>query len=286
MELPGWATTWPLVRQLVGPDSAGRAAAAQSRRSFELTPRTADADKVVKSICPYCAVGFGQDAYVKDGKVVQIEGDPDSPVSRGRLCPKGSASKQLVTSPGRVQTVKYRRPHGTEWEDLPLETAAYLFLGGLAGGSSLLAAGADLTGRPALRRASRLTALAAITSSFAALVHDLGRPARFHHMLRVAKLSSPMSVGTWILTAYGPMVGLAALPELRAVLPRVMRGKRCHLLPAVRACSPRASHRPSPRTPPYCSATPPLPRGAKRVATCRSCSSAARPQQPAGQRCS
>jgi formate dehydrogenase major subunit len=123
MELPGWATTWPLVRQVVGPDSSGRAAAAQSRRSFELTPRTARADKVVKSICPYCAVGCGQDVYVKDGKVTQIEGDPDSPVSRGRLCPKGSASKQLVTSPSRVQTAKYRRPHGTEWEDLPLETA-------------------------------------------------------------------------------------------------------------------------------------------------------------------
>ena len=117
MELPGWATTWPLVRQVLGEDRSGRGAAAQSRRSFELTPRTAGADKVVKSICPYCAVGCGQDVYVKDGKVIQIEGDPDSPVSRGRLCPKGSASKQFVTGPGRVQTVKYRRPHGTEWED-------------------------------------------------------------------------------------------------------------------------------------------------------------------------
>ncbi len=93
---------------------------------------------------------------------------------------------------------------------------AYLFLGGLAGGSSLLGAGADLSGRPALRRAARLTALGALGGSFFALVHDLGRPARFHHMLRVAKVSSPMSVGTWILTGYGPMAGLAAASEVLA----------------------------------------------------------------------
>jgi formate dehydrogenase major subunit len=108
---------------VVGEDSSGRAAAAQSRRSFELTPRTASADKVVKSVCPYCAVGCGQDVHVKDGAVIQIEGDADSPVSRGRLCPKGSASKQLVTGAHRVQTVRYRHPHGTEWEDLDLDTA-------------------------------------------------------------------------------------------------------------------------------------------------------------------
>ncbi len=78
---------------------------------------------MVQSICPYCAVGCGQRVYVKDERVIQIEGDPDSPVSRGRLCPKGAASKQLVTSPLREQKVKYRRPHGTEWEELDLETA-------------------------------------------------------------------------------------------------------------------------------------------------------------------
>jgi formate dehydrogenase major subunit len=83
----------------------------------------AAADKIVKSICPYCAVGCGQDVYVKDGKVVQIEGDPDSPISRGRLCPKGSASLQLTTGPGRVYEVLYRRPHGTAWERLPLDRA-------------------------------------------------------------------------------------------------------------------------------------------------------------------
>ncbi len=78
---------------------------------------------MTRSICPYCAVGCGQKVFVKDGQVTQIEGDPDSPISRGRLCPKGSASKQLVTSPSRVTKVLYRRPYGTEWEELELGTA-------------------------------------------------------------------------------------------------------------------------------------------------------------------
>jgi formate dehydrogenase major subunit len=77
----------------------------------------------VKSICPYCAVGCGQKVYVKDERVVQIEGDPDSPISRGRLCPKGAASENLVNSPSRATKVRYRRPYATEWEDLPLDTA-------------------------------------------------------------------------------------------------------------------------------------------------------------------
>jgi formate dehydrogenase major subunit len=85
--------------------------------------RTETADKVVSSICPYCAVGCGQRVYVKDDKVVQIEGDPDSPVSRGRLCPKGAASEQLVNSPGRQTKVLYRRPHGADWESLDVDTA-------------------------------------------------------------------------------------------------------------------------------------------------------------------
>ncbi len=116
----------------------------------------------------------------------------------------------------------YNRPivKASPWEaDIP----AYLFLGGLAGGSSLLAAGADLTRRPRLRATSRLTALGAVTVSFAALVHDLGRPSRFHHMLRVAKITSPMSVGTWILSGYAPLAGLAAATEVRRLLPRPLR---------------------------------------------------------------
>jgi hypothetical protein len=100
---------------------------------------------------------------------------------------------------------------------------AYFFLGGLAGGSSLLAAGADLSARPALRRSARSTALAAVIGGGYALVHDLGRPSRFHHMLRVAKTTSPMSVGTWILAAYGPLAGLAAVSEGYGALPPRLR---------------------------------------------------------------
>jgi formate-dependent nitrite reductase membrane component NrfD len=97
---------------------------------------------------------------------------------------------------------------------------AYLFTGGLAAGSAALAAGADLTGRPALRKATRLGSLAAVLASTYLLVADLGRPERFHHMLRVAKPTSPMSVGTWILTAFGPSAGIAAVAEL---VPRRLR---------------------------------------------------------------
>jgi formate dehydrogenase major subunit len=122
-EVKTWLDSWPVFRQLTGPDPLGRGHAARSKKTEAVTSRTATADKVVKTICPYCAVGCGQRVFVKDEQIVQIEGDPDSPISRGRLCPKGSATKQLVTSPTRVTTVKYRRPHGTEWEDLPLDTA-------------------------------------------------------------------------------------------------------------------------------------------------------------------
>ena len=123
MNLRTTALQWPVLRQFRGADPHALGAAAQSRHSAELRPRTETADRVVKSICPYCAVGCGQNVYVEDGRVTQIEGDPDSPVSRGRLCPKGSASKQLVTGPGREYRVRYRRPHGTGWEDLDLDTA-------------------------------------------------------------------------------------------------------------------------------------------------------------------
>jgi formate dehydrogenase major subunit len=116
-------SAWSLLRQLRGDDRLGRGAASMSARSETLRPRTSEADRVVSSVCPYCAVGCAQKVFVKDEKVIQIEGDPASPVSRGRLCPKGSASKQLVTSPTRVTKVRYRRPHGTDWEDLDLDTA-------------------------------------------------------------------------------------------------------------------------------------------------------------------
>jgi formate dehydrogenase major subunit len=118
-----WIEGWPVYRQLTGTDPLGRGAAAQSERSRTLSPRTETADRVARSVCPYCAVGCGQRIFVKDEKIVQIEGDPDSPISRGRLCPKGSATLSLVTSDRRQQHVLYRRPYGTEWERLDLETA-------------------------------------------------------------------------------------------------------------------------------------------------------------------
>jgi formate dehydrogenase major subunit len=118
---------WPVYRQLTGTDRLGRGAAVRSPHTEHAAPRTQAADRVTSSVCPYCAVGCGQRVYVAtiNGKdtVTQIEGDPDSPVSRGRLCPKGAASKQLVTHPGRLTRVLYRRPYGTTWERLGLDEA-------------------------------------------------------------------------------------------------------------------------------------------------------------------
>jgi formate dehydrogenase major subunit len=113
---------WPVFRQLTGPDRRGLGAATQTGRNPR-EARTTTADAVVKSVCPYCAVGCGQNVYVKDKKVVQIEGDPDSPVSRGRLCPKGSASLQLTTGASREYRVKYRGRYADKWVDLDLDTA-------------------------------------------------------------------------------------------------------------------------------------------------------------------
>src|SRR5699024_3794455 len=114
---------WPVVRQLRSGDLLGRGPAVTSERTRELTPRTATADRVVQSVCPYCAVGCGQRVFVKDESVVQIEGDPDSPISRGRLCPKGAASEQLVNSPSRQTEVLYRAPYAKDWQSLDLDTA-------------------------------------------------------------------------------------------------------------------------------------------------------------------
>jgi formate dehydrogenase major subunit len=113
---------WPALRQLGG-DPLALGDAVRSERTNDLRPRTEAAERVVRSICPYCAVGCGQLVYVAGNEITQIEGDPDSPISRGRLCPKGSATRQLVQSPLREYKVKYRRPYGREWEELPLEQA-------------------------------------------------------------------------------------------------------------------------------------------------------------------
>ena len=112
---------WPLVRQVLeGGDGTGREA--MSDRTRALAPRTSGAE-VARSVCPYCGVGCGQLVYHRGNALVSIEGDPESPISRGRLCPKGAASFELLTHPGRLTRVKYRAPRSMEWSDIDLETA-------------------------------------------------------------------------------------------------------------------------------------------------------------------
>jgi formate dehydrogenase major subunit len=112
---------WPLLRQLrEGGDGCGPEA--MSRRTRELRPKT-DGCAVARSVCPFCGVGCGQRVFHRDGQVVAVEGDPESPISRGRLCPKGSATFELLTHPGRLTKVKYRAPYSRTWQDLPLEEA-------------------------------------------------------------------------------------------------------------------------------------------------------------------
>jgi formate dehydrogenase major subunit len=114
---------WPVIEQLKRRDPRGLGAPAFSKRSIELTPRTSDADKLVKSVCPYCGVGCGQTVFVQDGKITDIEGDPDSPISQGCLCPKGAATFQLVTGSHRVHQVLYRPPRARAWQAIPLDRA-------------------------------------------------------------------------------------------------------------------------------------------------------------------
>ncbi len=113
----------PLLRQFTNLDALGLGESAWSRHTENLSARTAGADRVVGSICPYCGVGCGQEVFVKDGKILDIEGDYASPISRGCLCPKGAATTQLVTGTHRLQKVLYRPPYGKEWEEIPLERA-------------------------------------------------------------------------------------------------------------------------------------------------------------------
>jgi formate dehydrogenase major subunit len=112
---------WPLIQQIkTGAD--GNAMESMSERTRNLRPKTEGA-RVTPSICPYCGVGCGQLVYHQEGKLISIEGDPNSPISRGLLCPKGAATYELHTHPGRLKKVKYRRPYSTRWEELDLETA-------------------------------------------------------------------------------------------------------------------------------------------------------------------
>jgi formate dehydrogenase major subunit len=114
---------WPVIRQIRDGDLFGLNGTATSIRTDSLEARTKSADRVVGSVCPYCAVGCGQLVYIKDERIIDIEGDPASPISHGCLCPKGAATFQLVTGSHRVQHVLYRRPGGTKWEQIPLERA-------------------------------------------------------------------------------------------------------------------------------------------------------------------
>jgi formate dehydrogenase major subunit len=112
---------WPLIEQIrTGADGTGPEA--MSPRTRELRPKNHDAE-VARSICPYCGVGCGQLVYHKKGKLISIEGDPESPISRGHLCPKGADTYELHTHPGRLKKVKYRAPYSRKWEEIELETA-------------------------------------------------------------------------------------------------------------------------------------------------------------------
>jgi len=100
----------------------GTGSESMSPRTLNLRPKNHGAD-VARSVCPFCGVGCGQLVYHKDGKLISIEGDPQSPISRGHLCPKGADTFELHTHPDRLKKVKYRRPYSRQWEDLDLETA-------------------------------------------------------------------------------------------------------------------------------------------------------------------
>jgi len=160
---------------------------AQAREQGDYRPSTAGAGDLVDRRGP----GGGP-----LGPLVRDDGSREQPmVPRAEF--RSYYGRQILKTPA--------------WED---KIAYYFFAGGVSGGAALLAAGADLTGRPALRRGGRIGGLAALAAGAYFLVADLGRPDRFHHMLRVAKPTSPMSMGTWLLTAYGPALGLAAASEL------------------------------------------------------------------------
>jgi formate dehydrogenase major subunit len=117
----GFVRDWSLPRQLAGESHHGEAA--KSTMSRTLRPRLEEADTVGTSICPFCAVGCAQLVYARNGKPIQIEGDPRSPINQGTLCPKGAATLDLLASSSRLTTVKYRAPHSDRWEDRPLDWA-------------------------------------------------------------------------------------------------------------------------------------------------------------------
>jgi formate-dependent nitrite reductase membrane component NrfD len=164
-------------------------------------------------------------AYDRKARVWDAGGNGHRPRRRSGRGRGDDGSRETPMVPGASFSSYYGRPvlKPPVWKD---DIAYYFFLGGLAAGCSLLGAGADQTGRPALRKGTRVTALGALGLGSYYLVHDLGRPERFHHMLRVAKITSPMSVGTWVLALYGPFMGIAAASELMpAALRRTLPGR-------------------------------------------------------------
>ena len=145
------------------------------------------------------------------------------PVRRGGNGHRRRRDGDQPMVPDATFTSYYGRPVIKEPVWRAPDVPAYLFLGGLAGASSVLAAGAQLSGYRELARVAKVGALGAISLSAAALVTDLGRPERFVNMLRVFKPSSPMSVGSWLLAGYGPVAGAAAVSEVTGILPRAGR---------------------------------------------------------------
>jgi formate dehydrogenase major subunit len=119
--IAGFLKDWSVPRQFAG--ASAMAGAARSTASAKLRPRLESADRVGTSVCPFCAVGCGQLIYAKQGRPIHIEGDPRSPVNQGTLCPKGAGTLGMLLSPKRINTVLYRAPHATEWEEKPLDWA-------------------------------------------------------------------------------------------------------------------------------------------------------------------
>jgi formate dehydrogenase major subunit len=121
MSIKNLLSSWPVVRQIAnGADGTGPEA--MTERTVALRPRN-DTSGAARSVCPYCAVGCGQLIFHENGRVVSVEGDPASPISEGRLCPKGAATFELLTHAARLTRVKYRAPYATGWSELDLETA-------------------------------------------------------------------------------------------------------------------------------------------------------------------
>jgi len=160
--VPPRIRAWPVLRQLTSGDRLGLRDAARSSRTESWRGRIEDSDRVVRSICPYCAVGCGQRVFVKADEITQIEGDPDSPISRGRLCPKGAASRALVGSPRREYRVKYRRPYGSQWEDLSLDQAMDMIADRVIAARREHWEGRDGQGRP-LNRTTAVASLGGAT---------------------------------------------------------------------------------------------------------------------------